>query len=219
MWMAFWIRINNFLIHVAKIANNFTSAVMSANHALCTITDIALKFFTERGVLQFLWQKPYLLSVYFAGLDQALEGCHARVTLIAIPLKCEWNPFVVGSLLMLFVCYTFRCPGMLGPWQTRVPLALKRMQGFKVDTHTHTQTHSCIMHIAQWYPSNESVHIPAICVVILSYQLHFSYSSSTSLVWLMLWQINDSQQLVYCIYTQKKSLCSPTAEWRCLNYK
>ncbi len=132
-----------------------------------------------------------LFVVYFAGLDQALEGCHARVTLIAIPLKCEWNPFVVGSLLMLFVSTILCCLGMLGPWQTTVPLALKRMWGFKVDAHTHC----CIMHIACRYPNNEStVHIPAIYVMILSYRLDFSYCNSTSLVWLMLGHIIDFQK-------------------------
>ncbi len=67
------------------------------------------------------------MSVYFTGLDQAVEGCHTRVTLVAIPLSFEWNPRIVGALLILFVSNILYCPGILGPMQTRVPLALNRV--------------------------------------------------------------------------------------------
>lgn len=46
-------------------------------------------------------QKCLILSVYFTGLDQSLEDYNTKETLIAIPLKCEWNPFIVGALLFV----------------------------------------------------------------------------------------------------------------------
>ena len=73
-----------------------------------------------------------MLSVCFIGLDQALEGCHARVILTAIPLKCEWNPFVVGFVVdvvclmsLIFLC----CSGMLGPRQNKASTGTEKNEG------------------------------------------------------------------------------------------
>lgn len=100
------------------------------------------------------------LFIYSAGLDRARERRHAEVTLVAVPLEYEWNPFVVASLSLCL--HNVRFPGLPGEnWHWR--------QWRCIPTHTHTYAHTP-SYIVHYGDIQSAVHIPPVCVFVFTDQ-------------------------------------------------
>lgn len=148
-------------------------------HILCCINIL------HSGAWSLTWSlfsNSPLSYVNSAGLDSALEGCHAGLILISIPLKCEWNPFVVSSVHCWWCARYILCPrggfkankGFYWHWEQHGRVGSK-------DTHIWRQ--SLIGHCTTVSQYGFS-HVPALCIILPSLSLRFLHcSSSFRILW------------------------------------